>query len=203
MAEWAIPSHSIRGTAMNVTVTAVSSGGEEDLSKTPADAIEVDFAGVVGDHHAGPSRKAYAGEREPRGTVLRNDRQWSAVSVEELAEMSARLDLETPIAANTLGANLCFQGIPDLSLLPRGTRFRFPSGAALTVEEYNPPCLEMSAEVAKKHATRSGASLQPGAWQRAAMGRRGIVGVVDVPGVIRVGDDVNVEVFQAPVIERS
>lgn len=188
---------------MKATVSAVSTGGGDDLSKTAREAIEVNFEGVVGDHHAGPSREAYAGEREPKGTVLRNDRQWSAVSDEELVEMSERLDLADPIAASTLGANLCLRGIPDLSLLPRGTRFRFPSGAALTVEEYNPPCRYMSVEVAKKHRTRSGESLKDGAWQQAATGRRGIVGVVDVPGVIRVGDEVTVEVFEVPVIERS
>ena len=188
---------------MKGTVTAVSKGGEEDLSKTACEHIEVNFEGIVGDHHAGAFREAYAGEREPKGTVLRNDRQWSAVSDEELAEISARLDLESPLQASTLGANLCIRGIPDLSLLPRGTRFKFPSGAALTVEEYNPPCRYMSVEVAKKHALRSGEPLKPGAWQQAAMGRRGIVGVVDVPGVIRVGDPVEVEVFRMPEIERS
>ncbi len=187
---------------MKATVTAVSAGGAEDLSKAPMDAIEVNFGGIVGDHHAGASREAYAGEREPKGTVLRNDRQWSAVSDEELAFMSERLELAEPISASTLGANLCFSGLRDLSLLPRGTRFKFPSGAALTVEEYNPPCRDMSIEVAKKHVTRSGEPLEPGAWQRAAMGRRGIVGVVDVPGAIRVGDEVEVEVFEPPVIER-
>jgi hypothetical protein len=31
----------------------------------------------------------------------------------------------------------------------------------------------------------------------------GIVGEVDVPGVIRVGDEVEVDVFEPPVIERS
>ena len=120
--------------AMKATVTAVSSGGEDDLSKTVQEAIEVNFEGIVGDHHAGPSRKAYSGEREPKGTVLRNDRQWSAVSDEELAEMSERLDLDTPLAAHTLGANLCIRGVPELSRLPRGTRLKFPSGAALIVE---------------------------------------------------------------------
>lgn len=188
---------------MKVKVTAVSAGGAEDLSKAARDVIEVNFEGIVGDHHAGASREAYTGERESKGTVLRNDRQWSAVSDEELAYMSTRLALTEPITASTLGANLCIAGVPDLSLLPRGTRFKFPSGAALTVEEYNPPCRYMSAEVAKKHATQSGEPLKAGAWQKVAAGRRGIVGVVDVPGEIRVGDEVEVEVFLTPVIARD
>jgi len=183
-------------------VVSVCAGGDDDLSKQVQDQIEVDFSGVIGDHHAGPSRSAYSGDREPRGTRLRNDRQWSGVSVEELAEISTKLNLTEPISASTLGANLCFEGIPDFSLLPRGTRLKFASGAALTVEEYNPPCLGMGQEVAQKHTTRSGDPLKPNHWLKPAAGRRGIVGVVDVPGIIKPGDEVTIEVFETPVIRR-
>lgn len=183
-------------------VVAVCAGGADDLSKQLQEEIAVDFAGVVGDHHAGPSRAAYSGDREPKGTRLRNDRQWSGVSVEELVEISEKLDLTEPISASTLGANLCFEGIPDFSLLPRGTRLKFASGAALTVEEYNPPCTGMGQQVAEKHTTRSGVPLTPNQWLKPAAGRRGIVGVVDVPGVIKAGDEVTVDVFETPVIRR-
>jgi MOSC domain-containing protein YiiM len=183
-------------------VIAVSSGGSEDLSKEAADAIEVGFAGIAGDGHAGASREAYAGEREPAGTILRNDRQWSAVSAEELAEISQALDLAEALKAATLGANLCLSGIPELSLLPRGTRFKFPSGAALVVEEYNPPCGDMGAQLALKHRRRDGSRLGDRDWLKPASGRRGLVGMVDVPGAIRVGDAVEVTVFEAPPIRR-
>lgn len=183
-------------------VVNVSAGGNDDLSKDEREQIEVNFDGIVGDHHAGTSREAYSGDREPKGTMLRNDRQWSGVSVEELKEMSELLELAEPLAPGTLGANLCFEGIPDFSLLPRGTRLKFPSGAALTIEEYNPPCLYMSAEIAAKHKTRFGEHLGKGQWQKPASGRRGVVGVVDVPGVIRVGDEVVVSVFEKPDIRR-
>jgi hypothetical protein len=183
-------------------VIAVSTGGNEDLSKDEQDQIDVEFNGIKGDHHAGASRVAYSGDREPKGTVIRNDRQWSAVSLEELTEISQRLDLSKPLRANTVGANLCIEGIPDMSLLPRGSRLKFPSGTALTVEEYNPPCLDMGAEIARKHQTKSGAALSADQWLKPAAGRRGIVGVVDVPGTIFVGDVVTVEVFQQPRIHR-
>jgi MOSC domain-containing protein YiiM len=189
-------------TRIKAKIVAVSAGGNEDLSKDVFEQIEVDFEGIVGDHHAGASREAYSGDREPKGTQLRNDRQWSGVSVEELQQMSEQLALSEPLTASTLGANLCLQGIADFSLLPRGTRLKFPSGAALIVEEYNPPCLYMSIEVSKKHATRTGVPLKKGQWQKSAAGRRGVVGVVDVPGVIRAGDEVDVSVFEAPEITR-
>ncbi len=183
-------------------VVSVSAGGADDLSKQEQESIEVNLSGIVGDHHAGASREAYDGEREPEGTVLRNDRQWSAVSREELTVISGQLDLLQPIAAATVGANLCFEGIEDLSLLPRGTRFKFPSGAALTVEEYNPPCIDMGAQIAAKHTRRDGQALKPRDWLRPASGRRGLVGVVDVAGVIRAGDAVTVELFETPRIPR-
>ena len=187
---------------MEGRVVSVSAGGADDLSKQAREEIEVAFDGIVGDHHAGPSREAYKGEREAEGTVLRNDRQWSAISLEELTIISGMLDLSEPISASTVGANLCFEGIPDLSLLPRGTRFKFPSGAALTVEEYNPPCIDMGEQIAAKHERRDGQPLAPRDWLRPASGRRGIVGVVDVPGTIRAGDVVTVELFETPKIPR-
>ena len=189
-------------TVIEAKVISVSAGGNDDLSKDEADQIEVNFYGIVGDHHAGISREAYGGDREPKGTMLRNDRQWSGVSIEELTQMSGILDLAEPLTASTLGANLCFEGIADFSMLPRGSRLKFSSGAVLTVEEYNPPCLYMSAEIAKKHKTNTGETLKKAQWQKPAMGRRGVVGVVDVPGIIRAGDTLSVEIFEAPKIQR-
>ena len=183
-------------------VVSVSTGGNDDLSKNPCAEIETGFDGIMGDHHAGTSRTAFSGERETKGTVLRNDRQWSGVSVEELALISERLDLAECLSPATLGANICVEGIVDFSMLPRGTRLKFPSGAALTVEEYNPPCAHMGAQIAKKHITNSGEPLTNNQWLRPASGRRGVVGVVDVPGVIRAGDKVMVEVFEPPEIRR-
>jgi hypothetical protein len=37
-------------------------------------------------------------------------------------------------------------------------------------------------------------------WLRPAAGRRGVVGVIDVPGEIRAGDVVEVRVYETPVI---
>jgi len=187
---------------LKAQLVAVSAGGNEDLSKDASQSIEVDFNGIVGDHHAGPSRKAYSGEREPKGSILRNDRQWSGISVEELAEISSKLDLTENILPSTVGANICVQGVEDFSLLPRGTRLKFPSGAALTVEEYNPPCSDMGAQIASKHRTQSGEPLTNTQWLRPASGRRGVVGVVDVPGEINVGDEVEIQVFETPEIRR-
>ena len=99
-----------------------------------------------------------------------------------------------------MGANLCVEGIPEFSLLPKGTKLLFPSGAELLVEEYNPPCAEMGALIVVKHVTRSGEPLTPTSWLRPAAGRRGLVGIVDVLGVIKAGNEVEVQVYEEPEI---
>ena len=121
--------------------------------------------------------------------VRRSERQWSGVSVEELVHIADRLALTEPLAPDTLGANLCVEGIPEFSLLPKGTKLLFPSGAVLLAEEYNPSCAEMGGRIVAKHVTRSGESLTATAWLRPAAGPgRGLAGIVDVPGVIKAGD---------------
>jgi uncharacterized OB-fold protein len=58
----------------------------------------------------------------------------------------------------------------------------------------------MGAQIVTKHSTHSGESLTPAAWVQLAAGRRGVVGIVDVPGTIKPGDEVEVRVYQQPAI---
>ncbi len=122
------------------------------------------------------------------------------MSVEELAHITQCLDLTEPLTPALLSTNLCVEGIPEFSLLPKGTSQVFPSGAVLLVEEYNPPCTYMGARIVAKYSTRSGQPLTENSWLRPASGRRGVVGVINVPGEIRAGDEVEVRVYQVPVI---
>jgi len=180
-------------------VVAVYSSDTDGSTSDPSSSIQVELDGVVGDSHRSFERKAWAGgDKQPEGTVRRNERQWSAVSVEELAEVSAELDLTEDITASCVGANLCFEGIPELSRLPKGTLLKFPSGAELVVVEYNPPCGYMGEKVAGRYSTNSGEPLRNTAFSKAAKLKRGIVGVVDVAGAIHAGDDVAVEIYETP-----
>ncbi|MCP5093151.1 MAG: molybdenum cofactor sulfurase, partial [Gammaproteobacteria bacterium] len=98
----------------------------------------------------------------------------------------------------TLGANLCLQGIRELSRLPKGTLLTFPSGAVLQVEEYNPPCRDMGKRLAAKPTTGSGEPLSSTAFSKAAKPTRGVVGVVEVAGTINAGDEVTIELYETP-----
>lgn len=188
------------GKILKGKVASVHAGKNEDLSKQSCTSLSAEIGGIAGDKHHGPVRKTWQGEWQAAGTIRRNERLWSGVSVEELAHITDRLDLTEPLSPATLGANLCIEGIPEFSLLPKGTTLWFPSGAVLVVEEYNPPCADMGAQIAAKYATRSGQPLTDKSWLRPAAGRRGVVGVIDVPGKICAGDEVEVRVYEKPVI---
>ena len=177
---------------------SVHAGSDDDLSKAEKPSIQVELSGVVGDRHQSFERSTWAGDKQSEGTVRRNERQWSAVSVEELEVIQAAMDLNEPLTATSLGANLCLAGVQQLSRLPRGTLLKFPSGAELMVEEYNPPCQDMGKNLAATHTTRSGGELSSTAFSKAAKLTRGVVGVVEVAGVISAGDEVTVEIFETP-----
>jgi len=188
------------GKTLTGKVVSLHRGNNADLSKQARSSLNAEIGGFAGDKHQGPVRKTWEGEWQPAGTMRRNERQWSGVSVEELAHITERLDLTTPLSPETLGANLCIEGVPEFSLLPKGTMLVFPSGASLLVEEYNPPCSDMGEKIASKYDTHSGQSLTDKTWLRPAAGRRGVVGVIEVPGEIRLGDEVEVRVYEKPVI---
>jgi len=188
------------GKVIRGKVVSLHLGKNEDLSKQSQTLLRAEIGGFAGDKHQGLVRETWEGEWEPAGTERRNERQWSGVSTEELDHITQRLELTQPLTPTTLGANLCVEGIPEFSLLPKGTRLVFPSGAVLLVEEYNPPCSDMGAQIALQYSTRSTQPLNDKTWLRPAAGRRGVVGVIDVAGEIRVGDDVEVRVYEEPDI---
>lgn len=181
------------------TVVSVHAGDREDMGKDALRSIEVALDGIVGDRHRSYTRSTWAGDKQPKGTLRRNERQWSAVSIEELAAITRAMDLGAPLTAACLGANLCFSGLPDLSRLPKGTLLRFPSGAELMVEEYNPPCHDMGKKIAALYTCSNGEALRSTAFSKAARLTRGIVGVVEAAGTISAGDAVTVLYYRPPV----
>lgn len=183
---------------LTARVASVHAGSNDDLSKEAHASIQVELDGIVGDRHRSGQRETWQCDKQPEGTVRRNERQWSAVSVEELADIGRAMDLNDELTATCLGANLCLSGIPELSRLPKGTILKFPSGAELVVEEYNPPCQDMSRKIAGLYLKRSGEALSATAFSKAAKLSRGVVGVVEVPGTISAGDEVVVMIYETP-----
>jgi MOSC domain-containing protein YiiM len=159
-----------------------------DFVTKPVAALHLSLTGIEGDRHAGATRPADA--RTPwhsRGTPIANTRQLSFVSVEECAEVAALLGLPD-IDPALLGANLLLEGGPALSFLPPATRLQFPSGATIFVTEQNAPCAHPARKLAEAHGAPRLAALFP----KAAIGRRGLVGLVEREGAIETGDAVRV-----------
>lgn len=151
------------------------------------------YAGIVGDRHEGLVRPSNAREPwYPRGTPMRNERQISILSTEELAEVAATLALPR-IAGEWVGANLILSGIPHLTQLPPRSLMMFPSGATIRIDGDNDPCRKTGKTIAAHNAGR--ADIEFG-FVKAAMGKRGLVGWVEREGVIRQGDAVKVRTWR-------
>ena len=185
-------------TEIKARVLSVHTGSNDDPGQPQLPSIQAELDGIVGDRHRAYFRKTWAGDKQPKGTVRRNERQWSAVSVEELADIQKDMGLENTLTAASLGANLCVRGVPEWSRWPKGKMLKFPSGAELRVEEYKPPCREMGQKLAALHAAHSGEPLSSTAFSKAAKLSRGVVGVIEVAGMINEGDEVTVILYATP-----
>ena len=145
------------------------------------------FSGMEGDCHAGMTRKSDSRmlKQYKRNTEVRNSRQVSILSLEELAEVAERMGIPA-VKPEWVGANMVIRGIPDLTLLPPSTRLQFPSGAMIVVDAENHPCRYPADIIAKHHPeARKG-------FVSAAMHKRGVVGWVEAEGVVRKGDAITI-----------
>jgi hypothetical protein len=152
--------------------------------------VTVTFDGIEGDRHSGPT--LLSGGRTPhypRGTEIRNDRQITIVSVEEIAKIAGALEIPE-LLPEWLGANLLLEGLPRLTQMPPSTRLYFAQGATLVVAQSNAPCTTPG-NVIRDHYHRPGLETL---FPKAALGLRGLVAYVEKPGVIAAGDEVKAEV---------
>lgn len=154
---------------------------------TPIDNLELDWGGPVGDRHHGLTMTSDARQKDvfPKGTTIRNHRQISIVDMAELASISAALGIGV-IAPGVIADNICTEGIAKLTELPRMTRLLFAGGAVVMLGGENFPCTIAGALVGAKYATAAGK------FPSAAMGRRGVTGWVEHPGLIHAGASIEV-----------
>lgn len=164
------------------------------LAATPLPELQASFAGVAGEEHAGLTRPSCSRvlAQYPRNTEIRNTRQFSIVSQEELAAIAAAMGLDSLDPA-WLGASMVVEGIPDFSHLPPSSRLQAESGATLVVDLENRPCT-LPAKVIEAAAPGAGKLFKP-----AAKGRRGITAWVEREGVFRLGDRLRLHVPDQPV----
>ena len=158
--------------------------------------------GIRGDSHYGSIRLLDVRERSMRshgllkGTPIANFRQFSAVSKQELEIVAAHMGL-TGIAYGLLGENIVFDGTYNLTSVPSGTLILFekeprdPRSAVLYVHGENTPCEIPAGNIAHRYPDQ--APVEP--FQKAAIHKRGVVGVIYSSGFIHEGDTA---VFKLP-----
>jgi hypothetical protein len=153
------------------------------------DEVQVQWEGFVGDKHFGLTMKAGSSQKPyPRGAQVRNVRQISIVSQEELSDIAEALQVAR-VEPAWVGANMLVSGIPDLTTLPPGSRFYFEQGVGIVVEGENLPCTTAGGNLQSQYPDRLEITT---IFPKKAIGKRGLVAWVERPGVIHKGETVAV-----------
>jgi hypothetical protein len=149
--------------------------------------LSLKLSGPEGDCHTGLTRLSDSRTllTYKRNTVIRNVRQLTMISVEEMADVAKGMGLPS-IDASWLGANVVTSGIPDLTLLPPSTRLQFPSGATVVVDMENMPCRQVNDEISKTHPE------QGPKFVKAATHKRGLTVWVECEGDVKIGDEIKI-----------
>ena len=194
-----IPAKKLKG-----KVTRVLQAKGTDFVSEEVNSLPLKFNGIVGDFHEGLTRKS--GGREPwykRGTKMRNERQLSILSEEELSEIALNMSLDV-VEAGWIGANLIFEGIPNLSFLPARTLIMFENGTTLRIDGYNAPCRQAGGSISKyigedvEDHSRTDTALK---FTEASHMKRGLVAWVECEGEIRAGDEFTARIWEQWIYE--
>ena len=151
------------------------------------------YAGIEGEEHAGLTRPSCSRvvAQYPKGTDIRNVRQFSVLSTEELAVIAKDMHLER-LEPAWLGASLVLEGIPDFTHVPPASRLQTEAGTTLVVDMENRPC-HLPAKVIDEDAPGFGR-----AFKLAARGRRGVTAWVEREGPLRLGDVMRLHIPDQP-----
>ena len=171
-----------------VVFLGVNSSRADDLASSALTQVAVGFAGFDGEDHGGLNREACSRltNVHPEGTTIKNHRQVTVLSAEEMAETAKAMGIEGELDPCWVGANIVLSGVPSLTILPPGTRLRLPDGATLMVDMENGPC-KYPGEIIDRHHPGKGKS-----YPVAAYGKRGFTAFVEREGVAHVGDTVEI-----------
>jgi MOSC domain-containing protein YiiM len=174
----------VKGTVLKVYVGL----DKQSLLTREQAEVQVSFAGFEGDRHAGLTMLS-GGRTQfyPRGTEIRNIRQVSIISEEELAEVAAGMDLPG-LKPEWIGANLLLSGIPKLTSLLPMTRLFFSNGVVLMSGGENSPCKIAGGMIQQMVPEKPGLSAL---FCSAGLHRRGITAWVERPGIIREGEEIS------------
>jgi len=181
------------GISGRVEAVLVNPDRGSSLASTRVDSVRAGYDGFEGEAHGGLTRKACSRVKHQyqRGTEIRNTRQVSILSVEELALIAQHMGIAR-LEPEWLGANLLISGIPDLTLLPPSSRLIASGGTSIVVDMENGPC-RFPGEVIDEYFPGHGKR-----FVKAARHLRGVTGWIERAGSISVGDELALHVPQQP-----
>ncbi|WP_415403832.1 MOSC domain-containing protein [Tateyamaria sp. SN3-11] len=159
------------------------------LRSEPLERVEATLDGFPHEAHGGPTRPSCSRVRTqyPVGTEIRNVRQLTILSAEELAATAEAMGLET-IAPEWVGASMIIEGIPDFTHVPPSSRLMSDSGVGIAIDMENRPCIFPGKEI-EQEAAGFGKLYKP-----AAKGRRGVTAWIEHGGALTVGDTLTLHV---------
>jgi hypothetical protein len=177
-----------------ITWLGVVEDREAALPSAPRDRLQATFAGPSGEAHGGVTRASCSRVKDqyPRGTIIRNVRQFSVLGAEDIAAIAAGMGLEALDPA-LVGATMVIAGIPDFSHIPPSSRLQAAGGCTLVVDMENRPCTLPARPIEDRHAGFGRA------FKAAAQGRRGVTAWVEREGTLTLGETVTLHIPDQPV----
>ena len=177
-----------------VWLGVVTSTDRKELKSEVLQSMDLSFEGIAGSVHGGLTRASCVRVKSqyPTGTAIRNERQLSIVSAEEVARIAEIMGVDE-IDPARLGASMVLRGIPDFSHVPPSARLQAPSGATLCVDMENRPC---------QFPAKSLEVVHPGqgrGFKAAATGMRGVTASVAAEGRVSIGDELTLHIPDQPV----
>lgn len=176
-----------------VWLGVVTDPDRKELKSEALAAMDLTFAGIPGSMHGGLTRESCSRVKSqyPKGTEIRNERQLSIVSEEELQAIAAAMGIDS-IDPMRMGASMVVRGLRDFSHLPPSSRLQAPSGATVVVDMENRPC-QFPALSLQKVVGDAAKRFKP-----AAEGKRGVTAWVAREGRIAIGDVLTLHVPDQP-----
>ncbi|MEM7724560.1 MAG: sulfurase [Pseudomonadota bacterium] len=184
-------------TDFTATITYLGHNADRDaaLETVALQEMPLTFAGFEAESRAGLTRPSDSRvlSQYKRGTTIRNTRQLSILSAEDLGFIAGKIGLDR-LNPSFVGASMVVEGIPDFTLIPPSSRLQCEAtGTTLTVDMENRPCMLPAPVIEKTH---------PGtgkAFKSAAKGRRGVTAWVEREGTLRVGATLRLHIPDQPV----
>ncbi len=181
-------------TKMWVSDQERSSGKDDYLNGNPVSSASFTLTGIQGDRHNGISHKSGARQKAvyERGSIIRNNRLWTAISPGEVDVIANNLHIEG-LTGGHLGCNLEIEGLGPITKLPPLTLLQLspfnhfaagrPEDVTLIVYAEVLPCVIAGRSI----ASTFGDATLAGQFPAAALGCRGCTGWIEKAGTVHTG----------------